>query len=123
MRPISLSRLGFALALSFLVGCSSSNKGQIEDTKWTSQAATGQEETAPADAMQLEFRKDHQIILKRGKEIHKGTYALGMGPTVTLTFEDDYEGRKIHAEKIVINGDRLTMTNPNGTQMTFQKTN
>ncbi len=121
MRSISPPRPLIAAALLFALGCSSNNKGQIEDTKWTSQAATGQE--SPADAMRLEFKKDGKLILIRGSEIHKGTYSLGTGPTVTFTFENDYEGRKIHAEKIVINGDQLTMTNPDGTQMTFRKTN
>ncbi|HWG45660.1 MAG TPA: hypothetical protein VN688_23060 [Gemmataceae bacterium] len=115
MRLISLPRLVFIAVFLFVCGCSSSNKGQIEGTKWTSQAA--------ADATQLEFNANHKLVLKRGAKIHKGTYSLGMGPTVTFTFEDDYEGRKIHAEKVVINGDQLTMTNPNGSQTTFQKTN
>jgi len=112
-----------AAALLFAFGCSSNNKGQIEDTKWTSQDATSQESAASAGAMRLEFKKDGKLVLKRGTEIHKGTYSLGMGPTVTFTFENDYEGRKIHAEKIVINGDQLTMTNPDGTQVTFRKVN
>lgn len=115
MRLISLPRLVFVGVFLFACGCSSSNKGQIEGTKWTSQTTVG--------TMQLEFAKDHKLVLKRGTEAHKGTYALGMGPAVTLTFEDDYEGRKIHAEKIVINGDQLTITSSNGTQTTFQKAN
>jgi len=31
-------------------------------------------------------------------------------------------GRKNHVEKVVINGDRLTMTDSDGTQLTFDKT-
>jgi hypothetical protein len=44
-----------------------------------------------------------------------------MGPAVTMNFDTELGGRKVHAEKIIINGDQLTMTDSDGTQLTFQK--
>jgi hypothetical protein len=45
-----------------------------------------------------------------------------MGSTVTLNLDQEFNGRKVHAEKVVISGDQLTMTDSDGTELTFQKT-
>ena len=49
-----------------------------------------------------------------------GTYSLGWGDYVTLKF-DHIEGRQNHTEKVVITGDRLTMTDSDGTSLSFEK--
>ena len=121
MRPSHALRVACIATLLLACGCSSSNKGKIEGTKWSSKAATVQGKAVPAGALQLDFQSDGKLVYKIGAENHTGTYSLGMGPTVTLNFDTELSGRKTHAEKIVINGDELTMTDSDGTQLPFQK--
>jgi hypothetical protein len=52
---------------------------------------------------------------------YKGSYALGMGPAVTFTLEEDLEGRKIHPQKVVIEDDQLTLTGADGSELSFRK--
>ena len=120
MRLVVVLRLAFAALLLFSFGCSSSNKDRIEGTKWTSLAATVKGESLPAGARYLEFSKDSKMVYTTGGQPHTGTYSLGLGPTVTFNLEKEVDGRKIHPEKIVIDGDRLTLTEPDGSQVTFQ---
>jgi hypothetical protein len=120
MRPVVVPHLLFAALLLFSFGCSSSNKGKIEDTKWTSQAATVKGETLAAGARYLEFKKDGKMVYTTGGQPHTGTYSLGLGPTVTFNLEKDLDGRKVHPEKIVIEDDRLTLTESDGSEVTFQ---
>lgn len=121
MRASHALRVACITALLLACGCSSSNKGKIEGTKWSSQATTVKGKAVPAGVMQLHFQSDGKLALKRGNENYTGAYSLGMGPTVTMNFDQEFEGRKTHAEKIVINGDELTMTDSDGTQVPFQK--
>jgi hypothetical protein len=120
MRWPSLARLALAAALLITVGCSSENKGQLEDTDWLSQAATVQGEALPAGARQLQFKPDGHLIYRIGPKVYQGSYALGIGPAVTFHLEEELDGRKIHAQKIIRNGNQLTLTNPDGSELTFQ---
>ena len=121
MRPIVVLRLACVGALLFTVGCSSQNKGKIEGTKWTSLASTVKGQSIPAGVLQLSFGKDGSIEYKAGPQTFTGTYSLGMGNTVTLNLNQELAGRKNHVEKIAINGDQLTMTDSDGSQMTFKQ--
>ena len=121
MRPTFVLRVACAATLLFAFGCSS-NKSKIEGTKWTSQAATVKGKALPAGLLQLEFGNDGSLVYKAGAgQTYTGTYSLGMGATVTLNLNQELAGRKSHAEKITITGDQLTMTDSDGTQLTFQK--
>jgi hypothetical protein len=122
MRSPHALRVVCLAALLLACGCSSSNKGKIEGTKWTSLATTMKGKAVPAGTAQLHFQGDGKLVYKLGPQTHTGTYSLGMGPTVTLNFDTEVNGRKTHAEKVVINGDELTMTDSDGTELTFQKT-
>jgi uncharacterized protein YndB with AHSA1/START domain len=121
MRPVVVLCLAFAVLLLFAFGCSSSNKGKIEGTKWTSLATTVKGESLPAGARYLEFTKDSKMVYTTGTQPHTGTYSLGLGPAVTFNLEKEVDGRKVHPEKIVIDGDQLTLTESDGTQVTFQR--
>jgi len=50
-----------------------------------------------------------------------GTYTLGAMNTVVFNFDRELSGMKQHAEKISIQGDTLTMTDSDGTQISFSK--
>ncbi len=121
MRPSHALHLACIAALLLACGCSSSNKGKIEGTKWSSKAATVQGKAAAPGLMQLDFQADGKLVMKVANQNYSGTYSLGMGPTVTLNLDQEFNGRKSHAEKIVVNGDELTMTDSDGTQLAFQK--
>ncbi|HEY7424969.1 MAG TPA: hypothetical protein VH682_12130 [Gemmataceae bacterium] len=121
MRLVVVLRLAFAALLLFSFGCSSSNKGKIEDSKWTSLAATVKGETLAAGARYLEFNKDSKMVYTTDGQPHPGTYSLGLGPTVTFNLEKEMDGRKVHPQKIVIDGDRLILTDPDGSEVTFQR--
>jgi hypothetical protein len=123
MRPAFILRVACAATLLFAAGCSSSNKGKIEGTKWTSLAATVKGKALPDGFSELHFGPDgHSVVYKAGSsDPYGGSYSLGMGSAVTLTLDRELEGRKIHVEKITIDGDQLTMTDSDGMQLTFQR--
>ncbi len=123
MRSLFVPRVACVAALLLAAGCSSSNKGKIEGTKWTSLAATMKGQPLPAGILQLTFGKDGSVVYKAGPQTFTGTYSLGQGANVILDLSSDLTARDTHLEKIVINGDQLTMTDSDGTQLTFQQVN
>lgn len=99
------------VAVVFLAGCTSNNKGKIEGTKWR----------AAINNVRLEFDKDGSMRFSvRGRTV-SGKYTLNAGDYVTMTFDEDFAGRRKHREKIVIKGDTLTMTDSDGTSLTFSR--
>jgi hypothetical protein len=122
MRPTFLAGLALTAALIVAAGCSS-NKSKIESTTWASAATTVEDREVPAGERRLQFGKDGHLFYTIEGKLYKGNYTLGMGPSVTFTLEEDLEGRKIHPQKIVIDGDRLTLTNADGKGLMFQKVN
>ena len=69
----------------------------------------------------MHFDRDGHLVYTVAAKPYKGHYALGMGPAVTFTLEENLEGRKIHPRKLVIDGDWLTLTSADGSELTFQK--
>lgn len=113
----------FALAVLLLVGgCSSNNKGKIEGTKWSSQATTVKGQPLPAGILGLEFRADGSMVYQVGPQAYTGKYSLGGGDSVTLHLDKELANRKTHVQKVVINGENLTLIDSDGTQLTFNKT-
>ena len=121
MRVKFVVQLALVAALVCSFGCSSKNKGKIEGTKWSSEAATVKGQPLPAGALSLDFASDGKLVYKAGPTTFTGTYSLGFGDTVTLNLDQELAGRKKHAQKVVINGDRLTMSDSDGTALTFKK--
>ena len=120
MRISSLPRLALIAALIVAAGCSG-NKGKIEETDWVSLATTIKGKELPPGFQVLQFQKDGHLVYSVAGKPYKGHYALGMGPAVTFTLEEDLEGRKIHPHKVVIDGDQLTLTSADGSALLFQK--
>lgn len=122
MRPAFLIRIALVAALVITAGCSK-NQGKIEATTWTSTATTAKGEEAPAGARRLQFGKDGHLFYTISGRQYKGNYALGMGPAIIFTLDEDLDGRKIHAHKMVVEGDQLMLTSADGKVLTFQKIN
>jgi hypothetical protein len=120
MRVITL--LIVSVGFLAVAGCSSNNKGKIEGTKWTNEAGTIKGSNIPAGVIVLEFGKDGKLSFGGGLQVLTGTYSLKSGDTVTFHFDKEHNGRKDHDEKISISGDRLTLTDSDGT-LTFKKAN
>lgn len=122
MRISSLSRLVLIAALILVAGCSG-NTGKIEETTWASTAATLKGKELPPGFQVLQFGPDGHLVYTVAGKPYKGHYALGMGPAVTFTLEEDLQGRKIHPHKVVIDGEQLTLTSADGSELTFQRIN
>lgn len=135
MRPTRLLNLLVLPLLLLATGCVSKNKGVIEGTRWRSVAATIQPRGAvspagvsrsvrlPAGHMELDFNKDGRLFYIIANKLHAGKYTLGGGYAVTMHLDEPLAGLKTHTETIVIEGSKLTMTDSDGTQLTFHKVN
>ena len=127
MRRTAVLRLTVLLAFALTMGCLSENKGKIEGTRWTSLAATFQtlrgSVRRPDGYVEMHFHTDGSLYFIVQGKIHTGKYSLGMGNAVTLYLDEAVAGMKTHTETVVINGDRLTMTDTDGTELTFRRGN
>jgi hypothetical protein len=118
VRATCIGLLCFTLALS---GCSSNNKGKIEGTSWSSQAATIKGNMIPAGTLGLKFGADGSLVYKVGPTNYTGKYSLGFQNMLTMHLDQALAGQKNHVETVVIEGDKLTMSDMDGTSLTFQK--
>jgi hypothetical protein len=99
----------------------SNNAGKIEGTKWSSVETTVNGTKLPAGAAKLEFGKDRTMTLTVAGQAYKGKYTLGKDDEVKFDFDGEFAGRKSHTEKIVIEKDKLTMTDTDGTTVGFER--
>src|SRR5262249_42451411 len=100
-------------------GIALGNKGRIEGTKWTSEETDVNGLTLPAGRLKLEFGKDYELVCRDAPLTVSGTYSLDSDDQVTFHLDRALAGRREHTETIVIQGDRLTMTDADGTSITF----
>lgn len=126
MRTATVRKLAVLLSLLLVGGCSSNNKGKIEGTTWINGVSTIKAGQVPAGMITLEFRTDgtFSMIAKdpTGKNVGgNGTYSVGYGDYVTLTFDKPLEGQKTHRQKIVINGDNMQFIDSDGTTLNFTR--
>jgi hypothetical protein len=123
MRTAGVRLLWAALAAALLLngGCSSKNKGKLEGTKWTSLPGVVKGNNLAAGALGLEFGKDGSLVYKTPQGEFKGTYSLGMGESVTLHLDRPLSNGKVHNERITVDGDKLTMKDPDGTELSFSR--
>jgi hypothetical protein len=109
------------VSLVFVAGCSSSNKGKIEGTRWCSIPGTIRGQHFKEGALKLEFAADGKMDYRTPRGTFSGTYSLGPGTTVVFNLDRELAGMKNHAEQIKIGGDWMKVTDPDGTEMTFRK--
>ena len=114
-----LVRLAVVAVMVCSVGCSR-NKGKLEGTKWTSQATTLNDEIIPAGRFQFEFKKDKRLVLSVGSVTYTGTYSLGSRNVVAFRFDKEVSGWKTHAQKVVIDGNQMTMSGSDGSMTFYQ---
>ena len=121
MYRVCVPRLIVVVSLAFAAGCSSSNKGKIEGTKWCSIPGTVRGQHFKEGTLKLEFRADGTMDYRTPRGTFGGKYSLGPSTTVVFNFDRELAGMKNHTEQIKIGGDWLKMTDTDGTEMTFRK--
>lgn len=114
------SRIVVLFAL-LAAGCSSENQGKIEGTKWSSVETTVGGKSLPAGARTFAFTEDGSVTCVAGENSWSGTYSLGRGQDVILKMDQTIAGRKKHIETVAIEGDRMTMTDSDGTALEFTR--
>ena len=120
MRQFSALPLLAIGAIVFLGGCNSNNEGKIEGTRWSSLEMNVQGQSVPAGTLRLEFKKDGKMAYVTPVGNFNGSYDLGWGDNVTLNLDRELAGRKSHTESIVVNGERMTVTDTDGTAAEFR---
>jgi hypothetical protein len=132
MRPSRAWHVTVAVFVLLATGCSSENKGQLEGTRWRSEAgrvevksfqATGGKQTVnvPEGYFQLDFQTDGTLFYIINNQLYRGKYTLNPGRAVTLQLEKPLAGSTTHTETIAVNGSRMTMTDTDGTALNFKK--
>ena len=96
-------------------------KGKIEGTKWKSLKSTVNGNEIPAGAISIDFNANMTFTYRAGPMTWTGKYVLLDGDDIKLLSEQDLGGSKENLEKIVIDKNALTMTDPNGTALKFEK--
>jgi hypothetical protein len=119
MRPAQLLRVLLLFVLVGAVGCESQNKGKIEGKRWRSGASSVKGHLVDDGQLALDFQADGQLTFRAHNQLFHGTYRFGPGKTVYLTLDKPLAGRREHAETVEVHGDRLTMTDSDGTSLTF----
>lgn len=122
MRSLKLLSRALIVTIFVITGCSSSNTGKIEGTRWRSdEVKEGKKIVSPLGTRQLEFRADRSMTFQDGSQSSFGTYSLGSGNSVTFKLKKDVGGSKSPASKIIIDGDKLTLVKTDGTEETYSK--
>lgn len=101
------------------VDLTSANEGKLEGTRWSSVETTIEGQKLPAGALSLDFTKDGKVTYKAGPMVWTGKFELRGGNKVALKMDQEIEGRKEHVETITIKDGKLTMTDSDGTSLTF----
>jgi uncharacterized protein (TIGR03066 family) len=112
MRPAAI-RIAVLALLALAAGCASHNKDKLVG-KWEAKNRV------------LEFKSDQTLTYDltdaSGQERNlTGKYECNAGYFVTLKFDQKLNDRKQHVEKIVVEDDQLTMTDSDGTSVTFTR--
>ncbi len=100
-------------------GGSGNVRAQLEGTKWSSLPGTFKGEAVAPGALRIEFAAGGKLGYKDGANEMTGTYAVA-GDELTLTFDHEYMGKTVHTEKAVVTPERLTLTDPDGSSVSFE---
>jgi len=112
------------IGMVLFTGCSSNNEGRIEGTAWKSLAISGdafeEGDGVPAGAIQIQFTKGGTVYLRGPEGQYQGKYTLGGGDWVTLHLDRALDGKLTHRERVIINGNRMTMIGRDGYAISYE---
>lgn len=100
---------------------SSNNLGRIEGSRWSSLAGNIKGAAIPAGILKVDFTREGKLTYRAGSHVFTGRYSLGPEDYVTFHLDQELAGRKKHREKIKIRGNKLTMTDSDGTSLDFAR--
>lgn len=107
-----------------MLGCKqkpSNNAGKLEGTRWSNEAGFIKKYPYPSDVIRMEFRGGGYFLFKVGGEQYTGKFKYGGGDTVYLNFDKPFHGSSSYVESIYLAGDRMTMSDPDGTSIKFMQ--
>ena len=99
----------------------SNNRGKIEGTKWSSVRGWVKGLDVPAGTLKLDFAADGRLRYDTPGGVFTGTYSLDSGDTVTFHLDRPLAGARQHAQRVVVNGNRLTVSDSDGTTLDFDR--
>jgi hypothetical protein len=98
----------------------SNNAGKIEGTKWRSLRGFVKGQDIPAGTLRLEFNRDGSLVYHTPMGEFRGTYTLDPGDTVVWNFTRELGGSRRHQQTCIINGNRMTVKDTDGTTLDFE---
>jgi hypothetical protein len=121
MRFRALSPIIFVCLTLPGLGCGSKNAGLLEGTRWVSLEATVKGFVQPAGHTVIEFRRDGSFLYQVAGIRHAGQFDLGRGDLVTIKLDKELDGRQLIVARVTVDGDTLTLSDPDGTAVRFRK--
>lgn len=121
MRPATAHRALLLTALLLAIGCTPHNLGRIEGTTWTSEPTTVRGRALGPGDLRLEFHRDGRLVYQARGQTYRGSYQLGLADVVHFHLEPRLGGAPSHAQRIVVEGDRLTLIDADGTTACFRR--
>lgn len=121
MRSQRFAVLLLLVFVSLAAGCNSNNEGVIEGTRWSCLSAQMRGKNVPgvAGKLRITFSKNGKVSYVTPEGIFDGTYSLSMGDYVTLDFDRPLGGLTQHAQRVSVDGNKMTMTDSDGTSAVF----
>ncbi|MBM3982093.1 MAG: hypothetical protein FJ304_17885 [Planctomycetes bacterium] len=98
----------------------SDNAGKIEGTRWRSLRGFVKGQDIPAGTLRLEFNRDGSLVYHTPMGEFRGTYTLDPGDVVVWNFTRELGGSRRHQQTCIINGNRLTVKDTDGTTLDFE---
>jgi hypothetical protein len=96
-------------------------KGKIEGTRWRCLKSVINGIDIEAGSISINFKSNLTFEYKAGPMTWTGRYVLLEGDGLKLLSDQELGGTKENFEKIIIEKDMMTMTDPSGTQLKFSK--
>jgi hypothetical protein len=97
------------------------NEGKLEGTRWSSDAQTVKGNRLPPGALTLEFTRTGGMTYGVGNAPLTGRYVLGVGEFVRFDLDRELNRSKRHLQRIVVEGNKLKVTDFDGTAMVFTR--
>lgn len=101
---------------------SSNNRGNLEGTVWSNEPGWLVKKIyMPRDLSRLYFYGDGTFTWSIGDKRITGKFSYGAGDIVYFNLNEELAGQTYYQETIVVTGDKLTMSDSDGTSLTFNR--